>query len=101
MLPRCPDRASLGVLLDDFHIRAGALASHRRPPKQELETWTIMDDWPEHVPITQAEADVFEAWFGDLLDQLFGPPDESVPFASGFLDQPRERAAALRPPRRA
>jgi hypothetical protein len=24
------------------------------------------------VPVTEAEIDVFEAWFGDLFDDLFG-----------------------------
>jgi len=23
--------------------------------------------------VTEAELDVFEAWFGDVLDELFGP----------------------------
>ena len=31
------------------------------------------DDWPEHIPVTETEVDVFEAWFGDLFDDLFGP----------------------------
>lgn len=44
-----------------------------RPPKHDLSTWTITDDWPEHSPVTDAELDVFEAWFGDLIDELFGP----------------------------
>lgn len=25
------------------------------------------------VPVTQAEIEVFEQWFGDLFDELFGP----------------------------
>jgi hypothetical protein len=25
------------------------------------------------VPVTKAELDVFEAWFGDIFDELFGP----------------------------
>jgi len=25
------------------------------------------------VPITDAELDVFEAWFGDLFDEMLGP----------------------------
>jgi hypothetical protein len=33
--------------------------------------WTVTDDWPEEVPVTEAEIDVFEAWFGDLFDELF------------------------------
>jgi len=44
-----------------------------RPPKHNLSTWTVTDDWPEHIPVTDAEVDVFEAWFGDLFDELFGP----------------------------
>jgi hypothetical protein len=43
-----------------------------RPPKHDLSTWTVTDDWPERVPVTEAEVDVFEAWFGDLFDELFG-----------------------------
>ena len=43
------------------------------PPKHDLSTWTVTDDWPERVPVTEAEADVFEAWFGDIFDDLFGP----------------------------
>ncbi len=44
-----------------------------RPPKHDLSTWTVTDDWPRRVPVTEAEVDVFEAWFGDLFDELFGP----------------------------
>ncbi len=44
-----------------------------RPPKHDLSTWTVTDDWPESVPVTAAEVDVFERWFGDLFDELFGP----------------------------
>jgi len=42
------------------------------PPKHDVEAWTVTDDWPSPVPITDAELDVFEAWFGDLFDELFG-----------------------------
>jgi hypothetical protein len=33
--------------------------------------WTVTDDWPENVPVTDAEIEVFEAWFSDLFDELF------------------------------
>ncbi|WP_375551357.1 hypothetical protein [Rhodophyticola porphyridii] len=33
----------------------------------------ITDDWPEVVPVTEAEVRMIEAYFGDLLDELFGP----------------------------
>ncbi len=44
-----------------------------RPPKHDLSTWTVTDDWPAHVPVTEAEIEVFERWFADLFDELFGP----------------------------
>lgn len=43
-----------------------------RPPKHDLTTWTVTDDWPDPVPVTEAEIEVFERWFGDLFDELFG-----------------------------
>jgi hypothetical protein len=44
-----------------------------RPPKYDLSTWAVTDDWPGHVPVTEAEIEVFERWFADLFDELFGP----------------------------
>jgi hypothetical protein len=44
-----------------------------RPPRHDLSTWTVTDDWPADVPVTAAEIDVFERWFGDLFEELFGP----------------------------
>jgi hypothetical protein len=34
--------------------------------------WRVIDDWPDQIPVAAGELDVFEAWFGDILDQLFG-----------------------------
>jgi hypothetical protein len=42
-----------------------------RPAAEDTTAWTITDDWPDEVPITEAEIDVFEAWFGDRFDELF------------------------------
>jgi hypothetical protein len=42
-----------------------------RPAPEKPTTWTVKDDWPEEVPVTEAEIEVFEAWFGDLFDELF------------------------------
>jgi hypothetical protein len=66
-------RASLGVLPDDLYIEPEPWPHIGRPTKQDVEAWTVTDDWPDPVPITGAELDVFEAWFGDLFDELFGP----------------------------
>ena len=43
-----------------------------RPPKHDLSTWTVTDDWPHPVPVTEAEVEVFERWFGDLFNEIFG-----------------------------
>jgi hypothetical protein len=45
-----------------------------RPAPEDPTTWTVKDDWPEDVPVTEAEIEVFEAWFGDLFDEFFSTP---------------------------
>jgi hypothetical protein len=42
-----------------------------RPSRNDPTAWTVKDNWPEDVPVTEAEIEVFEAWFGDLFDELF------------------------------
>jgi len=42
-----------------------------RPSRCDPATWIVTDDWPESAPVTSDEVDVFEAWFGDLLDEIF------------------------------
>jgi hypothetical protein len=69
---RCLDGAAIPVDLYDY-----AQAPERRPGrpvKHDLIGWRAVDDWPERVPVTELEVDVFEAWFGDILDELFGSP---------------------------
>ena len=60
----------------------GASSPKRRRPKHDVSTWTVIDDWPEKAPITEAEIEIFERYFGDVLDELFGsidPIDRSKP----------------------
>jgi hypothetical protein len=58
--------------LDDLYDYACApTRPGRRPAKEHQGEWTVTDDWPDHVPVTEAEIEVFEAWFGDLFDELF------------------------------
>jgi hypothetical protein len=64
----------LGTLPDDLFIRPGEPWPARgRPIKHDVSTWRVSDDWSACVPVTRAEIAVFEAWFGDLFDELFGP----------------------------
>jgi hypothetical protein len=69
LLRRPPDRRPLDDLYD--YARAPARPGRRRA-KRAAVTWAVTDDWPKGVPVTEAEIDVFEAWFGDLFDELFG-----------------------------
>jgi hypothetical protein len=63
-----------GILPDDLYdFAAPPTRRSGRPPAHNLSAWTVIDDWPERVPVTDREVDVFEAWFGDILDELLGP----------------------------
>jgi hypothetical protein len=65
------ERAEFGVFPDDLYIKVEPWPHFGRPMRG-LDAWRVIDDWPERVPVTDAEIDVFEAWFGDILDELFG-----------------------------
>ena len=46
----------------------------RQAPRQNRKTSiTVTDDWPQAVPVTDHEARIIEAFFADVLDDLFGP----------------------------
>ena len=49
----------------------------RRSPLRivDVVSLPVFDDWPEKVPITEEELQIFERYFGDVLDRLFGPID--------------------------
>jgi hypothetical protein len=65
-------RAPAHAPVDDLYDYVRAPARTGRRPKRVAMTWTVSDDWPEDVPLTETEIDVFEAWFGKLFDELFG-----------------------------
>jgi hypothetical protein len=61
-----------GALPDDLYDYARPPTRRRgEPVPEDPTTWTVTDDWPADVPITEAEIKIFEAWFGDLFDELF------------------------------
>ncbi len=65
--------ASADTSLDDLYDYAVAsVRRDRRRAKRDRMAWSVTDDWPKDVPVTEAEIDVFEAWFGDVFDDLFG-----------------------------
>jgi hypothetical protein len=67
--------ASSGSAPNDLYDYAKPVL-HRigRPTRTVDSDWTVTDDWPDAVPVTEAEIEVFEAWFGDLFDELFSTP---------------------------
>ena len=69
---RPPRRAGRAPLDDLYDYVAAPARPGRRRAKRASVTLTVTDDWPKDVPVTEAEIDVFEAWFGDLFDELFG-----------------------------
>jgi hypothetical protein len=63
-------RVRLGVLPDNLYIEPEPWPRIGRSPRHDVEAWTVTDDRPPNpVPSTDAELDVFEAWFGDLFDE--------------------------------
>ncbi|MET4104510.1 hypothetical protein ABIE58_003962 [Roseovarius sp. MBR-78] len=68
----------------------------RRPPHLfDVERLPVIDDWPEDVPITEAEIQVFERRFADVFDDLFGslelPDDLKILFRDDNEKPRRER----------
>jgi hypothetical protein len=66
-------RTAASELPADLYVMPHPWPRRGRPVKHDVETWRVVDDWPQRVPVTQAEIDVFEAWFGDLFDEFFDP----------------------------
>ncbi|NSZ58404.1 hypothetical protein FY145_10265 [Agrobacterium tumefaciens] len=66
--------ADLYDYADDHPQRRGAsLGSSENDPS--VGRIAVIDDWPEYISVTEAEVDVFERYFGDVLDRLLGTPD--------------------------
>ncbi|GAB1717645.1 MAG: hypothetical protein NTAFB05_26870 [Nitrobacter sp.] len=61
-----------------------ARARDRQTHASDVETMRVVDDWPEYVPITEAEILVFERWFADVFEELPSPikPQEGLPILS-------------------
>ena len=79
-----------GTLPDDLYDYEDDPAPRISPsggsPSQvfDVEKLPVIDDWPENVPITEAEIKVFERWFGDVFDELLNPrkPNDGLQFLS-------------------
>lgn len=65
--PRAPTATEQLSALLGYPCRLG------RPPKLDLSSWAVSDNWPDAVPVTEAEVALFERWFGDLFNEMLGP----------------------------
>jgi len=63
-------RTSLGILPDDLYIRFEPWPRIGRPSKHDPSGWAVTDDWPDRVPITNAEL----GSKSDLLQTLTAAP---------------------------
>lgn len=64
------------ALPDDLYDYADKKNQQRRNPSLrafDVEKLSVIDDWPERVPVSEGEIEIFERYFGDVLDRLFGP----------------------------
>lgn len=59
--------------LDLYDYAARAAERAARPSRPDPDPIAVIDDWPDIVPVTDAEVRIIEAHFGDVLDALFGP----------------------------
>ncbi|ATC33034.1 hypothetical protein CA606_12240 [Caulobacter vibrioides] len=58
--------------LDLYDYLLPAPAVRVRPVAEDVPI-RVTDDWPDFVPVTDQEARIIEAFFADVLDELFGP----------------------------
>lgn len=64
-------RFAPGRLPDDLYTYAETRPPRRRTRSSPVSTPMIVtDDWPEYIPVTEAEIAVFDAWFRDILEEL-------------------------------
>ena len=76
-----PRQPAPQTLPDDLYDYDDDPAPRISPPRGsppdafDVEKLPVIDDWPEKVPITEAEIQVFERWFADVFDEMFGPID--------------------------
>lgn len=76
-----PRQPAPGTLPDDLYDYdddpAPRISPARGSPPHvfDVERLPVIDDWPDEVPITEAEIQVFERWFADFFDEMFGSVD--------------------------
>jgi hypothetical protein len=71
---RSPRRfARLSAAPDDLFDYVQPPRPRDRAPQTEPSAILVSDDWPDVVPVTDAELRVMEAHFADVLGEILGP----------------------------
>jgi hypothetical protein len=52
-----------------------------RPRPSDPEFWTVVNELPDPIPVSKAELDAIERYFGDLLDTVLETKCHAVPAA--------------------
>jgi hypothetical protein len=79
-------RASLAVPPDDLYIASEPWPRIARLPKHDVEAWTVTGGRPNPASISNAEFDVFEALFGDAVDELLAGYTRRSQFCSELAE---------------
>lgn len=80
--PRWPDAAPA---VTGIAARSSAMSSRRASSKLRPtapEFWTMERELPDPIPVSKAELDAIERFFGDLLDAVFDPKSRTMPAAT-------------------
>ncbi len=56
------------------------LSLKKRPSDPEF--WTVEKELPDPIPVSKAELDAIERYFGELLDAVFEPRPRTLPAAT-------------------
>jgi hypothetical protein len=61
-------------LYDFYGDRHGQSSPRKRAPRRPRPKWEpkIIDDWPDRVPVFVEELEMYELYFAEKLDEIFG-----------------------------
>jgi hypothetical protein len=65
---------AIDMLGDLYDYALPPLTRTSRATMDKGDSITVFDDWPEFIPITDAELRVIEAYFTAEIEELFGTP---------------------------
>lgn len=70
------------------------MSSRQEKPKLrpiDPEFWTVENELPDPIPVSAAELDAVERYFGDVLDAVFGSKSDAQPVAATVSQKGKKR----------